>query len=211
MKPVSVVALTVFITAAFGLAACQGPPEKKFPLITWTHMDAITFNLGALEINTAAPQKIDPPYVGYLFPVSPLDAAQSWGQQRLAVKGDQGLLRYTILEATATETALEVDQSFEGYFTDEQSERYDMTIVVELTIINEKKVDRGKGVLAQLRAHAKQSRTVPEGIKLIEREQVWFEMVEAAMKDLNTHLEKKYAANSKNICCKNSQKWPASS
>ncbi len=189
--------LALLITATFGLTACQGPSEKKFPLITWTHMDAIAFNLGALEINTATEQKIDPPYVGYLFPVSPLDAAQSWGRQRLAVTGDQGLLRYTILEATAIETALEVDQSFEGYFTDEQSERYDVTIVVELAIINEKQIDQEKAILARLRAHAQQSRTVPEGITLIEREQIWFEMVETAMKDLNRHLEEEIRAQLK--------------
>ncbi len=189
-NPLFIVAVIALITAIFSLTACQSPPEKQFPLSTWEHQDIIVFNLGALEIDTKATPKIDPPYVGYLFPLSPLDAARNWGNQRLAVNGDNNLLRYTILEATAIETALEVDQSLEKYFTDEQSERYDVRIVVELSIINEKKINQEHGILARVRAHANQSRTVPQGIKLAEREQIWFEMVETAMNTLNSHLEK---------------------
>ena len=89
-----------------------------------------------------------------------------------------------IADARVIETRLQGLGGLTGLFTTEQAERYDAA--VELVI--EIRSDRGY-LDGLVRARAERSLTVPEDLTLNEREQVWFELVEALMADLNAELE----------------------
>ena len=88
-----------------------------------------------------------------------------------------------LVNATVIETALETTGGIQGAFTTDQAARYDATIEMRIEIIN----SLGETV-GTANAVAKRSQTVPEGITLIERDQIWFELTEQVMRELDVEL-----------------------
>ena len=110
---------------------------------------------------------------------------QNWGRDRIQDGGEVGgTVTFIVEEASAVEVPLrQQKEGVEGYFTDEQSERYDMKVKVKIQV---RGGDRSTGSVT---AHAVHTQTVAEDITLDERERVWFAMTEALMQELNTTLE----------------------
>ena len=86
-------------------------------------------------------------------------------------------------------SVVEVSQSRTGTFKSpskrDQKERYDALIDVKAEILDEV----GNSRIA-VETKVSRSQTVSEKISLIEREKVWFEIIEGTMSDLNTALKK---------------------
>ena len=72
-----------------------------------------------------------------------------------------------------------------GTFTIDQVARYDATAEMRVEIVTDAGVVEGRA-----NAIATRSRTVPEDITLNQRDQIWFEMTEALMRDLDAELVK---------------------
>ncbi len=83
-----------------------------------------------------------------------------------------------------TEEALARDPGLRGLVTIEQSERYEAEFAVRLEI--DQPATRSTGVSNAL---ARRSITVPENVSLAEREQVWFELTENTVRDLDAKFE----------------------
>lgn len=168
------------------LAACATPPpQSRFPEITFKHLPPIQLDVREVIVTDEYKAPGIPPNVEHLFPVRPATAAMAWGRDRLVAAGTGRTLRYIVRDATATETALKTKKGITGVFTDDQSERYELRIAVELQIVG----DDGR-TEATVNAQAERSITVPEDSKLSEREQVWFKLTEDTMKELDAQLEK---------------------
>jgi hypothetical protein len=91
---------------------------------------------------------------------------------------------FTILDAAAIETRLPRASGLTQVFKTEQSDRYDLKIAVRLELGNPLLQSTG---LAE--ASARRSQTVAENMTLNQREAVWFEMTESAMRELDQKLE----------------------
>jgi len=177
------------LTATFSLllavlAACAfDDPSNRFADITFDHLPDIRLDVGAIKIEQAyvAPGKA--PNVDHRFPVPPKDAARRWAEDRLVAQGDRLTFRYIVREASAVETVLKTKSGVTGLITTDQSERYEVHIVVEMQILD------GPQVQGTASAEARRSVTVPEDITLKEREQVWYKLTEDVMKDLDVQLE----------------------
>ena len=168
------------------VGACTLPnPEVRFPEITFGHVESIQLDVAGVEfVDRYAPPNA-PPNVEHLFPVTPSAVARRWAADRLMAVGVTRLARVVLVNATVTETALQPSQGIKGLITTEQGERYDATIEVRIEIVD----DRG-AVEGQVRVVAERSRTVPENITLNQREQVWFELTEDVMRDLDSELQR---------------------
>src|SRR3546814_7929214 len=68
--------------------------------------------------------------------------------------------------------------------TTDQSERYELHIVVEMQVLD------GRQIQGNARAEARRSLTVAEDSSLKEREEVWYRLTEQTMRDLDQQLEK---------------------
>ncbi len=168
------------------LGACTTPlPQSRFPQITYKHLPPISLDVAEISVEDEYKAPGIPPNVDHLFPVRPAAAATAWGRDRLVAAGTGRRLRYIVREASAVETALKTKEGLTGVLTVDQSERYEMRIVVELQIINDDGRTEGTA-----NAQVERSVTVPEDSKLSEREKVWFKLVEDAMKELDAQLEK---------------------
>lgn len=176
-----VVVLSLFAATASGCAFDD--PSNRFAGLTYEHLPDINLDVGEIQIEQAYKATTEAPNVGHRFPVAPKDAAVRWGQDRLVAKGDRLTFRYIVRQATATETVLETSKGVTGLLTTDQSERYDVHIVVDMQILD------GRQVQGTASAEARRSVTVAEDISLNDREKVWYKLTENTMNDLNDQLE----------------------
>ena len=167
------------------LVACETPVSApQFPDITFGHMPPIRLDVADVEFvaEYAPPQA--PPNVEHLFPVRPAAAVKRWAEERIEPAGVMRRAKVTLVNAAVIEVPLDKKSGLAGVFWNEQSERYDGIVEVRVEIVD----DRGFTV-GRVRAVAQRSQTVPEDVTLNEREQVWYKLTEALMKDLDAELE----------------------
>ncbi len=180
--------LPVLLTLVFGfsLAGCEATvPSRTFPELTYQHLGLIELDVGSVERKSSYKSPMTSPNVDHLFPTPPLDALNKWAAERLIASGSKDVARFTIVEASVKESALEKKKGLEGAFTKEQSERYEARLEAILEILDE--TGHSKGFAS---ANVSRSITVREDATVNDREQAWFNLTEALMKDINVEMEK---------------------
>ena len=175
------------------LAGCQSaPPPQRFPELTYGHLGVMRLDVERIEIVNEYQAPLAPPNVDHLFSTPPERALRRWAQDRLAASGTPGrYARFVITDAKVTETNLPRTTGITGAFTKDQSQRYDLSMSAAIEI----REDRGNFRTGYATASTSRSRTVREDISVNDREKVWFEMLEQAMNEINTELERQIKAN----------------
>jgi hypothetical protein len=174
------------LAAAF-LAALPRPvraQEKKFPEITFLGQPRLLLDVLKVEVARDYVPPGAKPNVEHLFPVTPADAVARWAGDRLGAAGRGRLARVAIKEASVIEVPLEKTGGIKGWFTTDQSERYDATLEVMVEI----RSDVGREAYAS--ARVKRSQTIEEGASPAKRREVWYAMTEKLMADLDRELER---------------------
>ena len=175
----------LFLPALAALAACDTPPMRQsFATLTFQDRPPLRLDVAQLEIVDAYKAPGTAPHVDHLFPQKPADVAVAWGRDVLRAVGQRGMATYTIVDASATQTALPRATGMTQMFKTEQSDRYDLHIEVKLEVGNPLLASTG-----YVTASANRSQTVAEDMTLNEREAVWFQMTESAMRELDDKLE----------------------
>jgi hypothetical protein len=175
----------LLLPALAALAACDTPPMRQsFATLTFQDRPQIRLDVAQIEIVQAYEAPGVAPNVDHLFPQKPADVAAAWGRDVLRAVGQRGMATYTIVDATATESALPRSGGLTQVFRTEQSDRYDLRIEVKLVIGNPLLAKTG-----QVTAAVNRSQTVAEDMTLNQREAVWFQMTESAMRELDQKLE----------------------
>jgi hypothetical protein len=175
----------LLLSGASLLAACDTPPMRQsFATLTFQDRPPIRLDVAQLEIVDAYEAPGVAPHVDHLFPQKPADVAAAWGRDVLRAVGQRGMATYTITDASATQTALPRATGMTQMFKTEQSDRYDLHIEVKLEVGNPLLASTG-----YVTASANRSQTVAEDMTLNEREAVWFQMTESAMRELDEKLE----------------------
>ncbi len=177
--------------AGLAIAACETPATvQRFPEITFGHLPPIELNAADIRIVSEYKAPMQAPNVEHLFPVSPAVAMQRWAEDRLAAKGMGNTVRFTISDATVTETALKTEAGLTGVFNKEPSARYDASLAGMLEILDDRGFRKGFAT-----ARVSRSRSILEGASINDRERMWFELTEALMADFNAEMEKNIRAH----------------
>lgn len=168
------------------LAACSTPPPPRpqYPPITFADRPPIRLDVGEIEVEQAYEAPGTPPNVDHLFPVSLAETAQRWPRDRLVAAGAGFRARYVVRDASVIAVPLKRSGGISGLLTQEQTERYDARLAVELLIYNAQ-----NSQVAVARAESVRSRSVPEDVTLIERDRVWYEMAQTLMTELDKQLD----------------------
>jgi hypothetical protein len=175
----------LFLPALMALAACDTPPMRQsYATLTFQDRPPLRLDVAQIEVVQAYKAPGVAPYVDHLFPQKPADVAAAWGRDVLRAVGQRGMATYTITDASATESALPRSSGLTQIFRTEQSDRYDLHIAVKLEVGNPLLASTG-----YVTATASRSQTVAEDMTLNEREAVWFQMTESAMRELDEKLE----------------------
>ena len=183
----SVVSRCVVVAAlAVMVAGCETTAvQPHYPMITFSHLAPVNLDVAAVEYVDQYVPPQDAPNVDHLFPVPPSTVARRWAQDRLLATGVTRRARVVLVTASVTETPLAKTKGLTGTFTIDQVARYDATAEMRVEIVTDAGVVEGKA-----NAIATRSRTVPEDITLNQRDQIWFELTEALMRDLDGQLVK---------------------
>jgi hypothetical protein len=169
------------------LAACDSPPNRpKFADITFQHRPAISLDVGSVQIEAmpAVGLSAGTEDVSAEFPQAPAAAVNQWVRDRLRAVGVRGQADVTIIEARATRTPLPRSSGLDAALRKEQSDRYDLALEVRINAFNPV-----QGVTGSLTERVTRSQTVLEDLTLNQREAVLYNMLDAAMKDLDARLE----------------------
>ncbi len=188
----------ILVAAVLGLgtvlSACASdePIAGPVPEVGFQHLSAIQFNVAKINVANAYQSPMKMPNVEYLFPTSPAQAMNAWAGARLKAGGanTSAVAAFTIEDASVIETRLDKTEGLKGYFTYEPAERYDASAQARLTIQNP-----ANGASGEVRVSAKRSIEVREDATLAEREQAWFNMIEALMADFDAQMEKQVRAH----------------
>jgi hypothetical protein len=175
----------LFLPALALLAACDTPPMRQsYATLTFQDRPPIRLDVAQIEIVRAYQAPGIAPHVDHLFPQKPVDVAANWGRDVLRAVGQRGQATYTIVDASATDTLLPRSSGLTQMFRTEQSDRYDLHIAVKLEVNNPQLQATGVAT-----AEAFRSQTVAENMTMNQREAVWFQMTESAMRELDAKLE----------------------
>ena len=168
------------------LAGCTAePPPARLAEMTFTNLPKIQLEVASIEIVDEYNPPFQPPNVEHKMPVPPASAARRWAEDRLVAVGNSGRAVVTIRDAHVSETLLRKTGGLTGAFTTQQGARYDAVLQMSVEVKN----DRGfQDAAAQ--ASAARSQTVPEDISPNRLDEVWYEMVEGLMRDINVELER---------------------
>jgi hypothetical protein len=174
----------------FVLAGCatQPPPTRPTPRITFAHRPRLMFDVAAVDIQQPFVPSGRPPAVEHLMPVSPATVARQWAADRLGASGTGGFIRYTILDASVTETPLGKDQGVSGLLKSQNDLRYDARIQVRIDVQNR----AGTGFAE---ATVERSQTAREDLTLNERDDLLVAFVEALGRDLDARLQAEISPN----------------
>lgn len=167
--------------AAWPAALAQ---EPKFAELTFTHLPRLALDASRVEVVQEYKTPGEKPNVEHLFPVPPADAVSRWAKDRLEPAGKFRLARVVVKQASVLEVPLPKTQGIKGWFTTDQSERYDATVEVVVEI----RTDTGRAAYAA--ARVKRSQSVEDGISPNKRREVWYAMTEKLMADLDKELER---------------------
>lgn len=171
------------LLVVFTLSACETPVERPtYAELTFAHKEPIYLDVAEINIVKAYQPTSTAPHVETEFPVSPLETAARWAEDRLKAVGISGVATVTITEASAVETELEQEGGLTGALTTEQSERYDATLAMALEIFDP------NGSNGNTFAEVKRSTTVPEDASLNDRERTWYILTEKLANDLDKRM-----------------------
>lgn len=178
------------LMAGLGLAGCTTPPPRAFPQIGFENRPPIALDVGTLTVVQQYQPTGTPPHIETQMPDSPSLVVERWARQRIAPVGTAGEARVIVEEASVIEEPLARTGGVRGVFTLDQSERYRLRLAVRIEAENpDRRLD------GWVRSVAERSVTVAENASLAEREQKWFEMLEAAANDLDRQLEQNLRRN----------------
>lgn len=155
------------------------------PEITFAHAPVIALNVARLDIQSNYQSPGAAPNVEHLFPTRIDEAMRRWAQQRLRAMGSTGSVRFTVVNAAATEEVLPVKSGFVGAFTTEFDRRYTATAEATIEIL-----DDGGALLSGVNVRVTRSRDFHEGATLEERNLFWQELTKAVMEEFDAQAER---------------------
>lgn len=182
------------VCAALGVAAAAAgcaqpvPPPSRPPLI-YSHLGPLEFDVADLQIVAEYQSPLVRPNVEHEMPVSPQQALERWANDRIATVGSSGVARFIILNASVKEVELQRTDGVKGYFTVDQSERYEARVEVRLEVNSP-----NRGANGFVNVAVNRSITVPEDASLRQREDTWYKLVQELMVDFDNEMEKSVRA-----------------
>ena len=186
MNPLTrTIRLTSLVVVAIWMTSCAvSVPPPTFPKLTFSHLPPIRLDVAEIDIVENYVPLLRSPNVEHEFPVTPIAAMRQWAVDRIQAAGESRRGRVIIEEASVVAVPLKIRKGVQGLFYKDQEIRYDAVLEARVEV----RAERGYRD-SYATARIMRSRTVPEEMTLIDREQIYFELTEELMQALNAELE----------------------
>jgi hypothetical protein len=158
--------------------------------VDFTNREPIVLDVASIEVESPYVPPMKPPNVDHLLTLSPSDAVRLWASSRLKAGGTQGRARVIIQDASVKEQDLERTTGIKGWFTKDQSQKYEGRLQVEIIVDG-----TARGASGRVSAKVTRATTVAEDVTLDEREKTMQALVSDLAGDLDTELDKSIRAN----------------
>ena len=183
--PLKLLSAAALIALTAALAACTMTNEKR-PQPHYAYKDYPPTVLGVATIQViqeyAMPSR--DPNVEHLMPQPLPFAVADWARTRFKAGGTDGNLIVTIKDASLIGQDLPKTKGVEGWFTIDQSQRYDGRITVEF------RIDGTAGSSGSGSVQVNRGQTVPENTSIQGRDKAWTSMEEQMLTDLDANTQK---------------------
>lgn len=180
LKQLSLLPLISLIIFIIG---CQSPINQVLPDLTFHHLPAIPFKVSKINIIYKDDNKISESRADQRMKNPPRKILGQWAKDRLQVGGVLNTATFVILDASIIETKLATNNTLYDFIKLEASERYDLKIKAQIIIKND-----NQQILASSTSSASWSQTVREDASYVERQKIWFNMVEKSMKKFDEKM-----------------------
>jgi hypothetical protein len=169
-----------------GAAGCQSTNvSPNFPPISFAAKEVYMVDVAAIEVVEQYKSPFKEPNVEHIFPVPPASAVKTWSVERLAAKGSDKLLKVVIEDASVVRVPLKTNEGVEGFFTADQTERYDAKLKVALRIYNNQQATAE----SEVNVAVNRSRSVKEGISLAEKELFYHNLTKDLLNDFDREID----------------------
>ncbi|MBC6440439.1 MAG: hypothetical protein GDA49_08560 [Rhodospirillales bacterium] len=165
--------------------------RKTWPDLAFQHLQPIGLRVSEVsfrsEVGTddvTAPGRD----IRYAMPALPKAVMARWSRERLTALGGPGRCVVTLTRNRFFEVPLDTTGGVEGFFTIDQSARYEGALALRIDI----KGDASGTGFAEASASA--TRTVPEDFTLNEREQTLYDMLQSIVTVLDGRMEQEIRA-----------------
>lgn len=175
---------TLLLGATALLVGCASDPAPRahLPRVTFAHRPPINFNVAKIDVVNSFRSTGQAPHIEHQVPIAPAAVARQWAQDRLVAKGNVGLLRYEIMDASIRAVPLKVDKSLGNALKALADTRYEGRIEVRLRV-------NAPGGTGDAVAVVTRTRTALENLTLNERDELLIQFVEELGRDLDRRLE----------------------
>lgn len=176
------------VAAAAALSACQNAPVRPAPRpVDFTSFGPIVLNAATVDFVDATRPAGGVVHVEQRAATPPLEAMRRWTAERLQTAGRAGVVRVTVRDASIVEVPLPKTGGVKGYFTNDQAQRYDGRMEVE--VAGEAPVSGGGSFRGTTKAIATYSISVAENATLYDREATISDVSRRLAEDINARLD----------------------
>lgn len=162
------------------------PPKK----IAFKKYAPFYLNVAYVNVTEEYKSSGTAPYVEQYFPTSPAQAMKNWVEERIRPIGKDRYLQVIIKDASVKEVQLPVTQGVKGLFTNDQSQRYDAKLEVEMRVYGSSSAMSE----ASLNIAATRSATIAENASADAREKLFQKITLDLMDEANAELERNILA-----------------
>ena len=190
-RPLLTLSTALLLLAGLGLAPMAVPASaQQAPGFGFTQGEPIILDVAEIEVSNDYVPPMKEPNVEHLVPVTPAESVRLWVQDRLKAGGSSGRARVVIRRASVVEVPLQRTGGIKGWFTKDQSERYEGRLEVEVHV-----EQPGRGFSGYTTASVVRTTSVAEDVSVAERERTWTTLVREMAQDLDQQLTAGIKAN----------------
>lgn len=168
------------------LIGCQqAPTPQTLQPLSFASMPKIRIAAAEIRVVEQYEPPLKAPNVEHMFPNPPTKAVNQWVADRLQAAGTSGLLEVSIEDASVVEVPLPKTDGVRGFFTDDQSERYDAKLRVTFRMYDGLKA----ASIAAGDVNVVHARSINEKATIQDRERLFDEMMKEMMMQFNSESE----------------------
>lgn len=178
------------LTLALATPLLAALPAAAQAIVDFSSREPIVLDVASIEVESQYAAPMAPPNIDHELPLTPSDAVRIWATSRLKAGGPQGRARVIIKDASVREIDLDRTKGIKGWFTKDQSQKYEGKFQVDIVVEG-----TSRGFTGSVSASVARSTTVAEDVTLAQRETTMNDLVRGLASDLDVELDKSIRAN----------------
>ncbi len=175
----------VWMIGLLALAACQtAPTPPNFSMPRYDGFNKIPVNAASVRVVQAYRATGQAPFVDHQFPITIASAAEQWVKDRVEPSGADGVVVFTITDASVREEKLSRTTGIQGAFTKDQIAKFTGRLTVNAEL---QEAQTAREANAQVNVNF--MKTLPEDASIQDREVLLHTMMKMAIDKFNTAME----------------------